>query len=168
MEALKSSKHPTLFNSEVETAIRTLILLDAVYPRRCNIAELTWFDHVVVNTGDFPGAPPSLHPKTPVVTGELLVRRHSISDGLRILRLLHLAEESHDDAGICYSSGEEAPAIIEMLSAPYHNELKIRAHWVAQRFGHLNTEQIETEVSQTIGRWATELQSASFPIGSTI
>ena len=34
-----------LFNSDVETGIRALILLEALHPRACNIAELTWFDY---------------------------------------------------------------------------------------------------------------------------
>lgn len=163
MEGMKSS--PALFNSDVETGIRTLIVLDALHPRRCVISELTWFDYVVVNSGQFDGGPPSLHPTTEVATGELLVRRHTIQRGLRLLRLLHLVDECHEDVGITYSACDEAPPFLDRLSSSYHRELKLRASWLAVVFGPMKSEQIEATIEAAIGRWTAHLQTQSFPTG---
>ena len=160
-----SSPPPALFNSDVETGIRSLIILDAMHPRRCNIAELTWFDYVVVNSGQFDGGPPSLHPPSEVATGELLVRRHTIQRGLRLLELLHLADESHESSGITYAAGEEAPPFLDRLTAAYHQELKLRASWLAAAFGPMTSEQIEGAIEAAIGRWTAHLQTESFPTG---
>lgn len=154
-----------LFNSDVETAIRILILLDAMHPRRCHIAELTWFDYVVVNSGLFDGGPTSLHPNTEVVTGELLVRRHTIQRGLRLLLLQHLVDESHEPTGITYTAGEEAPPFLDRLSATYHRQLKFRANWLAGSFGSMTADQIEAAIEAAIGRWTAHLQTQSFPAG---
>jgi hypothetical protein len=161
-----TKNQPALFNSDVETAIRSLAVLEAMYPRRCNLSELTWFDHVVVNTGDFVGGPSSLHPKVAVSTGEFLVRRHLVSEGLRILRLLHLVDELHENDGIFYEAGEEAPQFLSMLIVPYHAQLKIRAKWVAEKFHNMTTDQIEVEIRDTVGRWVSEVQVAVFPVGA--
>jgi hypothetical protein len=164
----KEPKQPQLFNSPVETALRTLLLLDALHPRTCNVAELTWFDHVVVNTGDFPDAPPSLHPASQISTGELLVRRHLVADSLRLLMLMHLAEEFHDASGIQYAASEEAPAFLDMLATSYNRELRARAAWVAEQFSAMPTEEVEREISKTVGRWTSQLQEANLPIGTLL
>ena len=56
------STHP--FNSTLETGIRALVVLEAFHPRRCDLLEMTWLDHLVVHTGDLddPDAPSSLRP----------------------------------------------------------------------------------------------------------
>jgi hypothetical protein len=41
-----SNGHP--FNSTLETGIRALVVLEAFYPRRCDLMEMTWLDHLVV------------------------------------------------------------------------------------------------------------------------
>jgi hypothetical protein len=166
MSVDSSPSTPTLFNSNVETAVRILVLLEALYPRRCNMQELTWFDHIVVHTGGFHDAPPSLHPKTIGETGELLVRRHLLAEGLQMLKLLHLVEENGGDDGIGYMAGDEAPLFLEMLRAPYHLGLKERAGWVAEKFGPLKPMEIEREITETIGRWAAEIQSKAHPVGA--
>jgi hypothetical protein len=56
MEALKidePASHP--FNSPLETGIRALVLLEAFYPRQCDLIEMTWLDHLVVHTADLDG-----------------------------------------------------------------------------------------------------------------
>lgn len=156
---------PTLFNSDVETGIRTLIILDALHPRRCNILELMWFDYAVVNSGQFESGPPSLHPMTDVNTGELLVRRHSIQRGLNLLRRMHLADERHDDTGVTFSAGEEAPSFLDRLEAAYHQSLKDRAIWLMEAFGAKSADQIGADIETAIGRWTAHLQTESFSAG---
>jgi hypothetical protein len=154
-----------LFNSDVETGIRALIVLDALHPRECNIAELTWFDYVIVNTGQFEHGPPSIHPATAIVTGELLVRRHSIQRGLQMMQLLHLVQEAHGESGITYLAGEEAPLFIDRLVTSYHLQLKSRASWLASTFGDKRSDQIEAAIEAAIGRWTAHMQTDAFPTG---
>src|SRR5690242_8335927 len=90
-----------LFNSSMETGVRATIVLDAVYPRAFDLTRMTWLDHLVVHTGDIDG-PPSLHPDIPQRTGELLVRRRLVEDGLNIMRRLHLIDARVTREGILY------------------------------------------------------------------
>lgn len=166
LETTSSNNQPDLFNSDIEAAVRALVILEAIYPRRCNLAELTWLDYVVINTEEFSEGPPSLHPRTRAGVGGLLVRRHIIAAGLKMLRVLHLIEETHGNEGIAYEAGEEALAFLGMLTAPYHIELKKRAKWVGEKFRERTREQIEVEIKNTVGQWTSEMQIRAFPTGS--
>ena len=86
LERNASGTHP--FNGTLETGIRALVVLEAFYPRRCDLLEMTWLDHLVVHTGDFDGqdVPESLHPDLPNRAGELLVRRQLVEKSLRLMQ----------------------------------------------------------------------------------
>src|SRR5689334_23023201 len=115
-----------LFNSQLETGTRAMVILDAAYPRALDLARLTWFDHLVVHTKDI-GGPESLHPALPGRTGELLVRRRLVEDSLALMRRLHLVDVVHDDNGISYRASDDAPAFINLLRSKYAQALKERA-----------------------------------------
>lgn len=146
-----------LFNSPLETGLRTLVVLDAFYPRSCTISELTWFDHLVVHTADVEG-PDSLHPDLPSRMGELLVRRRLIDEGVHLLLNADLITLVDGEDGVRYAAGEEAPSFIDLMEVPYCERLKSCAAWLAMRFGALPEEELRTIVHQRLGRWTLEFQ----------
>lgn len=148
---------PHLFNSALETGIRALVLLEAFHPRRCDLTEMTWLDHLVVHTEDIgEDAPVSLHPDLPNRTGELFVRRRLVEHSLRLMQRLHLVDVEDTEDGIVFSASEEAPSFLDLLQAPYTVELKRRAQWMAYRFAELSTGEIKAVVEERIGRWTSE------------
>lgn len=160
MENLASVAQPKLFNSSLETGLRAIILLEAMYPRVCSLTELTWFDHLVVHTGDF-GGPQSLHPDLPGRTGELLVRRRLVEQSLRLMQRVHLVDELHTPEGVAFIASEDAPSFASLLESSYCHALKDRAEWIAEKFRSVDTAEIERQVNDRIGRWAAEFTSGS-------
>jgi hypothetical protein len=158
LEDAPISAHP--FNSTLETGIRSLVVLEALYPRQCDLIELTWFDHIVVHTGDFGGedVPESLHPDLPNRTGELLVRRQLVERSLRLLQQVHLVTVVETENGVEFSASEEAPSYLDLLQSPYSAELKRRAKWMAKTLNNLTTSQIRELIEDKIGRWTAEFQ----------
>lgn len=148
---------PELFNSPLETGVRTLVVLNAAHPRAFDLGHLTWFDHLVVHTADV-GGPASLHPDVPQRTGELLVRRRLIDGGISLMRRMHLIDVVADDAGIAYRASDEAPAFIELMRATYSRTLIDRAQWLADHILILTPKEIEQLIAERIGRWAVEFQ----------
>lgn len=146
-----------LFNSPLETGLRTLVVLDAFHPRSCTISELTWFDHLVVHTADVEG-PDSLHPDLPSRTGELLVRRQLVDEGVRLLLNADLISLVDGEDGVRYVAGEEAPSFIDLMEASYCERLKSCAAWLAKRFSALPEEELRSIVHQRLGRWTLEFQ----------
>ncbi|MBU1350528.1 MAG: hypothetical protein KKB95_01395 [Gammaproteobacteria bacterium] len=158
-----SPAHP--FNSTLETGIRALVVLEAFHPRRCDLMEMTWLDHLVVHTGDLDDqdVPQSLHPDLPNRTGELLVRRQLVEKSLRLMQQVHLVQVYETEEGIAFGASEEAPSYLDLLQAPYSLALKERARWMAERFAFMQTDELRALVEARIGRW-----TASFRIDETV
>lgn len=159
-EQLTSGEKPSLYNGPLETGIRAVVLLDAVYPKSLDIAHLTWFDHLMVHTGDV-GGPQSMHPDLPQRTGELLVRRRLIEDGLRFMQRLHLVEMFPDEAGIQYRATDEAPPLISVMRSPYAEALKKCAKWIGENVSTLPEDKIRKLIADRIGNWHIEFQSVA-------
>ncbi len=165
MEAVDAVRSPPLFNSALETGVRALVVLNAAFPRMFDLAQLTWFDHLVVHTTDV-GGPKSLHPDLPQRTGELLVRRRVVEEGVQLMRRLHMINAIADDNGIVYQASEEASALVETMHTPYALALKSRAEWLAEKLDELSTDQLADLIAEKIGRWAVEFQGEAGPESS--
>jgi hypothetical protein len=142
-----------LFNGALETGVRAVVVLDAAYPRSFDLARLTWFDHLVVHTADI-GGPPSLHPDIPQRTGELLVRRRLVEEGVSLMRRLHMINATVSVQGIVFGAGEEASAFVDSLRSFYARELKRRATWLAEYLAEKSDDAMAALIAERIGRWA--------------
>jgi hypothetical protein len=154
-----------LFNGALETGVRAVVILDAVFPRSFDLARLTWCDHLVVHTADI-GGPPSLHPDIPQRTGELLVRRRLVEQGVNLMRRLHMIDANVCADGILFQTGEEASAFVDALRTGYARELKVRAVWLAGYLAEMPDEAMAALIADRIGRWAVEFQGEVGPAGS--
>jgi hypothetical protein len=150
-------KIPLLFNGTLETGVRLLIVLNALYPRALSLTHLIWFDHLVVHTNDF-GGPESLHPPLPYRSGEILVRRRLIEDSLNMMRMIGYVDIVSREDGIYYVATEDAYPFINLLSSEYLISLKGCAKWVSEKFGGLMEEEIRGFIAEKAGRWNIEFQ----------
>jgi hypothetical protein len=117
------------------------------------------FDHLVVHTADFAG-PPSLHPDLPPRSGEPLVRRRLIEDGLNFMRMRHLIDIELSSQGILYRASDDATPVIDLMRTPYSEQLKICAEWLAQQYRGEGLQKLRELVTSRIGRWRAEFQQA--------
>jgi hypothetical protein len=160
-------RDPPLFNSSLETGVRAVVVLDAAYPRAFDLAQLTWLDHLVVHTADI-GGPESLHPDIPQRTGELLVRRRLVEDGLNLMRHLHLIDSATTDNGIVYTATEDASAFVESMRSNYARELRQRAQWLANYVNTMSRDDLAKLIADRIGRWTLEFQGEVGPQGKLL
>lgn len=166
IERNASAAHP--FNSTLETGIRALVVLEAFYPRRCDLLEMTWLDHLVVHTGDLEGhdVPESLHPDLPNRAGELLVRRQLVEKSLRLMQQVHLVDVFETEDGIAYGASEDSPSYLELLQAPYSVALKERAKWMADQFADMQAAEMRALIENRIGRWTADFRAEELPAGN--
>jgi hypothetical protein len=153
---------PELFNSPLETGVRSVVLLNTAYPRAFDLKELTWLDHLVVHTGDISG-PNSLHPKVPHRDGELLVRRSLVEQGVTLMRNLHMIEAKYGASGIVYAALDQAGPFIKLIRTEYGRALKERAAWLISYLAERGEEHLHQVITQKIGRWAVEFQNELNP-----
>lgn len=162
---MTEAPHPELFNSALETGVRSVVLLNTACPRAFDLKELTWLDHLVVHTGDISG-PESLHPSVPHRDGELLVRRSLVEQGLTLMRRLHMVEAEYGTSGIVYVALDQATPFVKLIRTPYGRALKERAMWLINYLTERGDDHLHEVITQKIGRWAVEFQSDLKPDGN--
>ena len=155
--AVTTSPKPLLFNSPLETGVRSVVLLNAAAPHAYDLTHLTWLDHLVVHTGDLDG-PPSLHPDIPQRAGELVVRRQIVEEGLRLMSRLHMIERRYTDDGVLYATREEASLFVQLVRSPYGRTLKDRAAWLIDYVTSSDQEFLANLIKEKVGRWTVEFQ----------
>lgn len=144
-------------NSPLEVGMRALMLLSASFPQQLDVAQLVYLDHAMLHSGELHG-PPSLHPTLPAGPGELAMKRHLIEQGLIVLMRAGLADVEATGDGLVYRASEEGPGFVDILEAPYTDELKSRAAWViaAHASPGLDVRAVTRDITD---RWARDFAS---------
>lgn len=153
-----------LFSTPFEVGLRAAFLLDAAarrasIPVRLDAHRLVIYDYLLVHSGDVEGGPASLHPAIPHRSGELLVKRDLMRDGLMLFVGRDLVHVHLDSSGVTYSASELTPAFLQYFEAPYARRLRDTASWVLQRFVEFSDDSLESYVGGHLDRWGGEFSS---------
>ncbi|MCP9749984.1 ABC-three component system middle component 2 [Ferruginibacter sp. HRS2-29] len=153
------------FNSPLESGIRSLGILTHAYPAMLDIQRLVIFDHFVVHTGDI-GGPVSLHPKLPLRSTEILVRRNLVERGLMLMMSRNLIKQIIDVNGIFYQAGEFSETFLNSLSAPYLKSLRERSDWVVNNYSNTGDDVLMEIIAKNFGEWIEEFHSIQKSLGN--
>jgi hypothetical protein len=159
-----TTQYGVTFNSPLEAGVRAVGTLVAAYPATFDLYQLVAFDYLVVHTGDV-GGPESLHPRIPLRSAELLVRRKLVEKGLMLMMSKGLVVRHIRGDGISYQAGEMAGTFISSLTAPYLKGLWDCSQWVVDRLGHLSGLQLKEFIAQFFNQWVEEFQSVQRSFG---
>lgn len=143
------------FNSPLETGVRTLAVLVASYPNAHDLGRLVQYDYLTVHSADANG-PPSLHPPLPLRSGELLVRRGLIEEGLQLMMSRSLIRRELQTDGFLYAAEDAAGAFLDNMRSPYIAQLRDRADWVVSAFDGLSTDELNAVTKCLFDAWTTE------------
>lgn len=155
------SKHKiqsSIFNSPLETGIRSVCILTAGFGHEFDLQQLLALDHIVVHSGDIEGGPESLHPDVQQRNAELLIRRPIVQLGLDLMQSKGLIVRSFSTSGIRYSASEFAPIFIDSLENNYIDVLLKRSEWAVQTYKELGSDSFYAVFNAAFDRWATEFQ----------
>jgi hypothetical protein len=155
------NKAPGPFNSPVETGLRAIVLLSAAYPAKCDLRRLVVYDYLLVHSDDAPGGPISLHPRTPHRSGELLVRRKLIQEGLLLMMSRELAAVDYSGNGIAFCATELTSGFLAYLSSDYARDLQERAKWVVGTFAKFTEESLTQFALSHLNEWGGEFLNES-------
>ncbi|HEU4564669.1 MAG TPA: ABC-three component system middle component 2 [Gemmatimonadaceae bacterium] len=145
-----------LFSTPFEVGLRAAFMLAAVAPARCDVRRLVIYDYLLVHSGDVEGGPASLHPATPHRSGELLVKRDLMRDGLTLFVGREIVALHLDAAGVTYSASDLTADFLAYIEVPYAARLREAAAWVSARFGGQSDQELEAYVAEHLGRWGGE------------
>jgi len=150
------SSVPGPFNSPLECGLRALVLLSAAEPSACDLQRLIFYDYLLVHSGDVPDGPDSIHPPTPLRSGEALVRRHWIERGLLLMISRELVIRTFSENGIMYQASPLTSSFLGYMEQPYTKKLRERAQWVIARFGGYSDQQLVEFFKANLDRWGGE------------
>lgn len=153
-----------IFNSALETGVRSICILVADLSNKFDIQQLLALDHIVVHTGDIENAPPSLHPNILQRSGELLVRRPLIENGLVLMESKRLVQKVITPDGFYYCATELASVFIESLTNEYIKELSQRAQWAVTMYNDYGDRLFSEIFNSAFDRWRNEFQTAEMSI----
>ena len=145
-----------VFNTPLECGLRSVALLLAAYPRSFDLQRLVQYDYLIVHSGDVEGGPPSIHPPTPHRSGELLVRRALVKEGLEFMARRMVVEPTFTEQGIAYVAGEYAVVFLDSLTTDYARKLRERAEWVVSRFQGVPDQELSEYMRARWSQWGTE------------
>lgn len=151
------------FNSSLESGVRSVVILNSIFPESVDIQRLVDFDYLVVHSGDVNG-PESLHAPLPMRAGELLVRREIVERGLLLMMSRGLLHRTATGSGIEYVASEKTNSFVSNLESPYLIKLIARADWISEKFGLMSEEDLKKIVRGFFDRWTTQFQH----VGSNI
>lgn len=144
------------FNSPLECGLRTLTLLAASRPSACDLQRLIFYDYLLIHSGDVSGGPESIHPATPLRSGEALVRRHWIERGLLLMLSRELVVRTFSDSGILYAATPLTESFLGYLEESYTKKLRERAAWVLSTFGNYSDHELVEFFKANLSRWGGE------------
>lgn len=155
MTKIPNRIHP--FNSAIECGLRSLVLLEHAFPLEYDLQRLVFYDYLLVHSGDA-GGPKSIHPATPHRSGEVLVKRQILKQGLLLMISRKLITQKYDCSGIVFSASDTATPFIDNLQSRYVGLLKERADWVIRIFDDYDDKKLEQFFYNNLDRWGGEFE----------
>ena len=150
-----------LFNTPIESGLRSMFVLVAVSPNECDLQRLVIYDYLLVHSDDVAGGPAALHPATPLRSGELLVRRSLVELGLRLLIQKGLVAKNYTKAGIYFSANRHAGKFLEYMTSEYARRCAEISKWIAGRFQPMSDDELREFIHENLGRWGAEFTRES-------
>ncbi len=138
-----------------------MALLVAGYPNYYDIDRIIFYDYLLVHSGDIAGGPASLHPSTPHRSGEILIRRPVLENGLKAMIFRGLIEVKYSNMGIEYVATDLAAPFLESLEAQYTKKMLAIADWVVHEFDSLPISELKVILKNNITVWGGEFLNES-------
>ncbi|HDR8054789.1 TPA: hypothetical protein QCY45_005784 [Bacillus cereus] len=155
-EVLNKQKDIFLFNTPLEIGIRALVILNTLENEFLGIDKLIIYDYLVLHTSDVEGGPSSVHPATPHRSGELIVKRKAMLDGLNLMYSKDLVKIHFMEDGVKYGISEISNLFLIHFSSAYVQKLKQNAQWVVEEFRDYSEDALNQYIKNNIDKWGGE------------
>lgn len=152
-----------LFNTPLETGLRSLVILEKLAPNTSDLQRLVYFDYLVVHSADIDGGPASLHAPVPHRSGEIIVRRNLVERGLNLMISRELAKRHFLNSGIAYGITELTSPFLSHFQSQYFENLRTRASWLSNKFQNTSDDQLKSFVDGNLDKWGAEFSKQKNP-----
>jgi hypothetical protein len=149
------------FNTPLESGLRSLFILEQINPKFRDLQRLIYYDYLLIHSSDAINSEKSLHPAIPHRSGEWLVRRKLVAEGLELMFAKELIEKIFDERGISYGASELTAPFLKYFHSDYANSLRHQAQIVTNIFEDYSDEKLSSFMNDNLGRWGAEFKRES-------
>ncbi|MEI8389301.1 MAG: ABC-three component system middle component 2 [bacterium] len=159
---MNKNKHLPIFNNFMEISLRIAILLSELDGKYCDLNRLTYYDYLLIHSGDIENAPESLHPENPFRIGDVLARRELIKKAVEFLCKKQLITTNFNENGIVYSSSSLTKVFINHLDSSYSEKTKGIAKWIASEFHLYGDKELSEYITNNLHKWGGNFSQVGF------
>lgn len=165
MNKFYSNRNIKIFNTSMEMGLRALIILDELSQEPIDLNRLIIYDYLITHGNDFDERIESLHPSVPHRSGELIIKRKVMQEGIDLMYSRELLDVEYTSCGIFYKSNPLSSFFINYLESEYALDLIELTKVVVQRFKHLSDEELNLYIKRNIPKWGSEFTKESLVRG---
>ncbi|MCB7480282.1 ABC-three component system middle component 2 [Christiangramia sediminis] len=147
-----------VYNSNIEIAIRILVILLNLPLKRSSTYKLMVLDHISLNTYDV-GGPASLHAPIPNRGVQIYSRKEILNESIKLLISKDLISINPSKNGLLYEITENGINYLKYFESKYFNKLKDKVEWTSEKFGNLSDGDLKTYVNQNLSKWGEEFMT---------
>jgi hypothetical protein len=156
-----SERNISLFNSPLEMGLRVLVLLSSITPNSVDIQRLIYLDYLIIHSNDIENGPKSLHAATPHRTGEIIVRRNILQEGINLMLSKGLIDIVFNSDGISYKATEISHNFLRYFDSTYFTKLMENSKWVINEFASYSNEKLNRYIKKHLDVWGGEFYNES-------
>jgi len=132
-----------IFNNDIEIGLRLLILLNYERDLSFNIERLTYYDHLLLHSGDIENGPKSLFPDSPFRFFEYHVNKEKITSAIDFLWRRDLIDVEYKETGIYYKANRLTKMFLDSFNSKLYYEIKDISKWIIERFKTYSIENLK-------------------------
>lgn len=144
-----------LFNTPLEIGLRSLFILSNT-KKTIDLQTLIYYDYLLLHSGDVNDGPLSIHPSTPLRSGEILVKRELMQKGLQMMHQKEIISIVLNESGIGYKANKLTKKFLSYQTSHYSKILNERAFWVNNRFKSFKPEKLKKFMESNLEKWSME------------
>ncbi|AIQ70245.1 hypothetical protein PGRAT_23275 [Paenibacillus graminis] len=161
MNQTSLSSETLLFNTPLEIGLRCIVILDELKDQKIDLQRLIYFDYLVIHYGDVETEYESLHPPTPHRSGEILVKRDLVNEGLLLMISKKLVEVEYEASGIFFKASTYCTPFLDHFESQYLLQLRENAKIMAMKFSTYTKDELKKYMTDNLDRWGGEFNKES-------
>ena len=156
-----SKRDLNVYNTPLEVGLRVIIILNELGYMPIDINRLIIYDYFVLHGSDFDKSIESLHPPIPHRSGEIIIKRKIIQDGINLMYSRELLDIQYTEEGIYYKANELTPAFLNYLDSTYAEEISKNSKLVINKFNSYSDDELNAYVNDNFSKWGSEFTKES-------
>lgn len=156
-----SKRNLNIFNTPLEIGLRVLIILNELGNEAIDLNRLIIYDYFVIHSGDFDKNLNNLHPPIPHRSGELIIKRKVMQEGINLMYSRELLDIEFTPRGIYYKANEITSAFVSYLNTTYASEVSRYSKLVIDKFNSYSDDKINLFINENLQKWGSEFTKES-------